>query len=211
VERLIVSNTLDVSHLGKAIGIKSSNSYIYGTIFKNETENDLFSRNFIYLHPRKRVYPYAMLWLQHSQRQQIQFRYQAGVGLTCTIINNQTHLVKASATLSKENTRYNGTSFAVEPENLTGNEVENYRATVRLFGHHSVFENKLKLQYETWYQPTFGDAENWRYQLNASVEVPLSKLISFRSSLIYAHENIVLSSIKRDDKILTFGLTLSNF
>jgi hypothetical protein len=211
VERLIISNTLDLSHLGKKVGIKSSNSYIYGTIFKNETENDVFSRNFFYLNPRKRAYPYVMAWFQHSQRQQIQFRHQVGIGATYTLIDKMNHLLKISATITREQTRYNGTSFWIEPENLTNNEITNYRATTRLLGSHTLLEKRLKILYETWYQPAFDDRTNWRYLLNAGVELPISKHISFRSTLLYTHENTVLTNIKRDDKIVVFGLSISNY
>lgn len=211
VDRFIVSNTLDLSHVGKKVGVKSSTSYIYGTIFKQETENDFFSRNFIYLNPSKRLYPYVMAWFQHSQRQQIQFRYQVGIGATYTFVNNTNHLLKLSGTLTREQTRYNGTSFWIEPENLNNNEVTNYRATARILGSHTLLSKKLKILYETWYQPAFDDNTNWRYLLNAALELPISKQVSFRSALLYTHENTVLTNIKRDDKIVTFGLSISNY
>jgi hypothetical protein len=211
VERLLITNNLDVSHVGKTIGVKSSNNYTYGTIFGFETENDVFSRNFVYLYPQRRFYPYAMLWLQSSTRQQIGFRYQAGVGVSIAIVQKPAHQLKLSTTVSQENTRYQGAVFNITPENLSGDEVSNWRGTVRLLGHHRIANNKLNIKYETWYQPAFDDANNWRYFLQAAVELPISKRFSFRSALIYSHENIVLSAIKRDDKILTFGLNIGNF
>ncbi len=65
VDRLLINTHAELSHTGKVIGAKTVTSYTYGTIFRNETENDIFSRNFIYLHPRAKVYPYAMVWLQN--------------------------------------------------------------------------------------------------------------------------------------------------
>lgn len=211
VERLLVTNNLELSHAGKAIGLKSSNNYTYGTIFGFETENDIFSRNFFYLYPQRKFYPYAMLWVQSSKRQQIDFRYQVGLGASLSIIHKSDHQLKISTTLSQENTRYLGTTFNVEPENLDLNEVSNWRSTVRLLGNHRIACNKLNIKYETWYQPAFNDANNWRYFLQTALEIPLSRHFSFRSALIYSHENIVLINIKRDDKILTFGLNIGNF
>lgn len=211
VERLIINTNFDVSHIGHHIGLKTSNTYTYGTIFKNETENDIFSRNFIYLNPRKRLYPYAMLWLQNSLRQQIDFRYQAGVGVTYQLIHQQKHQLKFSSTITREQTRYDGTAFFEIPENLSGSKIDNWRSTFRVLGEHQWFKGKLRAHYESWYQPAFDDGNNWRYYLNAAVEVPISKHVSFRSALLYSHDNIVLANIKRDDKIVTFGLSISNY
>lgn len=211
VERLLINNNLDVSHVGKRIGLKTSNTYTYGTIFKRETENDFFSRNFIYLNPSKKIYPYAMVWLQNSKRQQIEFRSQIGVGVTYTLFHTPRQLFKISGTISKEETRYNGTTFYITPENLKIDAVNNWRGTLRLLGNHRLGNRKLRLSYETWYQPAFDDQYNWRYFLNAALELPLSKHFSFRTAMVYSHDNIVLTSIKRDDKFVTFGVTFGNY
>ncbi len=211
VERLLINNTLDLSHVGKHIGIKSSNTYTYGTIFRRETENDFFSRNFMYLNPGKKLYPYIMVWLQNSKRQQINIRSQLGIGATYTIIHSPLHLIKVSGTVSVEETRYNGKSFFIVPENLEIDQVKNWRGTIRILGQHRLSNRKLRLSYETWYQPALDDNINWRYYLNAGLELPLSKHLSFRSAIVYTHDNIVLANIKRDDKFVTFGLTVGNY
>ncbi len=211
VERLLINSNLELSHGEKKIGIKSSNSYIYGTIFKRETENDMFSRNFFYLNPRNRFYPYAMLWLQNSKRQQINFRSQAGLGVSYALVSKGTHHVKVSGTITREETYYDGTNFFIIPENLEMDRVKNWRGTIRVLGNHVMANGKVKIHYETWYQPSLNDTENWRYFMNASLDVPISKHFSFRTAFLYNHDNIVLASIKRDDKIMTFGINWSNF
>ena len=211
VERLLVNTNLELSHVGETVGLKSSTSYLYGTIFSNKTEDDIFSRNFIYLYPRARFYPYAMFWVQNSKRQQIKFRYQAGFGATYGVFQLAEHHVKLSGTVTYEETRYDGTDFTVEPENLDIDNVTAWRATWRLLGEHHFAGNRLRLHYETWYQPALGDRTNWRYYLNAALDIPFTRHFSLRTALLYTHEQIVLTNIKRDDKILTFGLNWSNF
>jgi hypothetical protein len=211
VERLLISTNADLSHVGKSIGFKSSNSYLYGTIYKKETENDIFSRNFFYLHPRKRFYPYGMVWLQNSTRQQIDLRYQVGLGVTYGLVNTESNQLKISTTLTYEKTHYNGTNFFIEPKDVDSNTVTNQRVTIRLLGNHMLIKRKFKLKYETWYQPAFNDVNNWRYYLNTSLEFPVSKHFSFRTALLYTHDNMVLAGVKRDDKIMTFGVNISNY
>lgn len=211
VQRLLINNGIDLSHVGKHVGIKTSNTYIYGTIFQNKTENDFFSRNFFYYEPRARLYPFMMVWLQNSRRQQIGFRHQAGFGVTYAALQKSNHLMKVSVTVTHEQTRYNDNLFDITPKNLTGNKVQNWRGTVRAMGHYVLSNNKILLHYETWYQPAFDDTNNWRYYFNASLELPIAKYVSFRGTINYWHENLVLTRIKRDDKIVTFGLVFGNF
>jgi hypothetical protein len=211
IERLLISTSLDLSHAGKTVGLKSSTTYLYGTIFKNETENDFFSRNFIYLYPRKRLYPYAMMWLQNSVRQRIDFRYQTGVGVSYGLLHLPKQQIKISTTITHEETRYTGTDFLTEPENAEGNKIKTWRGTVRLLGHHAFADSKFKLLMETWYQTALGDSNNWRYLLSAAAEVPISSHFAFRSSLLYSYESIVLVGVEQHDSILSFGFTIKNF
>lgn len=211
VERLLITNNLDLSHVSRTIGLKSSNNYTYGTIFGRTTEDDIFSRNFLYIFPKRKIYPYAMFWAQSSTRQQIAFRYQAGLGVSISIIRKPNHQLKVSTTISQERTRYQGTTFNVNPENLDVDEISNWRSTVRLLGSHRIANGTMTIKYETWYQPALDDANNWRYFLQTALEIPVSRHFSFRSALLYSHENIVLNTIRQDDKILTFGLNIGNF
>ena len=211
VERLLINTSVDISHVGKHIGLKTSNTYTYGTIFNHETENDFFSRNFIYLSPSKKIYPYLMWWMQNSRRQRIEFRNQVGIGLSYSLLRSAHHTLKVSGTITREETRYQGTSFFIAPENLEGNEVNNWRATMRIIGQHPVFNKKLKISYESWYQPALNDSENWRYYLHAALDFPVARYVSLRATINYTHDNIVLTAIKRDDKFVTFGLTFGNY
>ncbi len=131
VERLLINSNLELSHIGKVVGVKSSNSYLYGTIYQRETENDIFSRNFFYLNPSKCFYPYIMLWLQNSTRQQIDLRYQVGLGASYGLVNTKTNQLKISATLTYQETRYNGLKFFIEPKDVEANKIKNERITVR--------------------------------------------------------------------------------
>jgi hypothetical protein len=58
VERLLLISGGELAHVQKILGFKTGNTFQYGTIRKRQTEDDLVSRNFLYLFPQARFYPY---------------------------------------------------------------------------------------------------------------------------------------------------------
>lgn len=211
VERLLWITTLEASYVEpehKIWGFKSSSIYQYGTFAKRLTENDLISRNFFYLFPKEWIYPYIMLWGEQNYRRKFNFRYQAGIGGTLVIVNEKHHSLKASLTLTNEQTTFNGNTFRDIPD-LTSNVQNLWRGTVRLAGRNSLFERKVRLEYEAWYQQSLARPDDYRYLAEAAVFVLLAKNISFRTAVSYTRDNIVLIGVERADLLLTFGLSLA--
>lgn len=211
VERLLWITTLEASYVEpeqKVWGFKSSSVYQYGTFAKRLTENDLISRNFFYMFPKEWIYPYIMLWGERNYRRKFDFRYQAGIGGTLVIVNEKHHSLKASLTLTNEQTTFNGNTFRDMPD-LTSNVQNLWRGTVRLAGRNSLFEGKVRVEYEAWYQQSFTNAEDYRYLAEAALFVPLTKTVSFRTAVSYTRDNVVLVGVERADLLLTFGLSLA--
>jgi hypothetical protein len=210
VERLLWITTLEASYVEpeqKAWGFKSSSVYQYGTFGQRLTENDIISRNFIYAFPKSWIYPYIMLWGESNYRRKFAFRYQAGVGGTVVILHEAHHTLKASLTLTNEQTTFNGSTFRDMPL-ITSNVQNLWRGTVRLAGRNSLFEGKVRVEYEAWYQQNFANSEDYRYLAEAALFVPLTKTVSFRTAVSYTRDNIVLVGVERADLLLTFGLSL---
>lgn len=211
VERLLWITTLEASYVEpeqKLWGFKSSSTYQYGTFAKRLTESDLISRNFIYAFPKEWIYPYIMLWGERNYRRKFDFRYQAGVGGTVVLINEKHHTLKASLTLTNEQTTFNGNTFRDMPD-LTSNVQNLWRGTVRLAGRNSFFEGKVRVEYEAWYQRSLISAEDYRYLAEAALFLPIAKNVSFRTALSYTRDNVVLMGVERADLLLTFGLSLA--
>lgn len=210
VERLLWITTLEASYVEseqKVWGFKSSSTYQYGTFAKRLTENDMVSRNFFYLFPKTWLYPYLMVWAEKNYRRKFDFRYQVGPGGTVVLVSEQQHTLKASLTLTNEQTTFNGNTFRDMPD-LSNNTLNLWRGTVRLAGRNALFDGKVRLEYEVWYQQGLANAEDYRYLAEAALFVPLAKNISFRTALSYTRDNVVLIGVERADLLLTFGLSL---
>ncbi len=210
VERFLWTSTGELRHVAPVWGFISTNTYQYGTIFNNKTEDDLISRNFVYLFPKKRWYPYQMTWLERNWRRKIDHRYQIGLGGTWVVIRQSKHLLKLSLTGTYESTHFRGINFENYPDGETST-IRTWRATVRVFGNNVIGKNKLRLRYEAWIQPSLEDADNFRYHLEGVASLPMGKRFSLQTNVNYSFENIVLESIKQRDLIWTFGISFQSF
>jgi hypothetical protein len=210
VERLLWITTAEISFVEpeeKMWGFKSANTYQYGTFAKRLTENDIISRNFVYLFPKTWLYPYVMLWLEKNYRRRFDMRYQLGPGATLVVLNERYHTLKISATLTNEQTTFNGSTFRDMPD-LAGNVQNLWRITGRVAGRSVFFDSKLRLLYEAWYQQGLSGAQDYRYLVEAALEFPFARNAAVRSALSYTRDNVVLVGVERADVLLTFGLSL---
>lgn len=207
VERLLILSSADITIIEEPLAFRSSNTYQYGTVGKKLTENDLFSRNFLYLFPVNEVYPYLMGWIETNKRRNFSLRYQIGPGFSWGVIRDESSTIKISFTTTYEMTNYRNSVYSDEKYNGE-NKIDLFRGTIRLFGKHLLFENKIKLAYEGWGQMAFEDKDNYRLYGNIVVEYPLTKLLSFRTGYNFYYESVVLSGVKPRDSFLFFGVSI---
>lgn len=210
VERFLVTGRGELRHVEKNWGLFSGNTYLRGSIFGNRTEDDIISRNFLYLFPRRRWYPYQMTWLERNWRRRIDFRYQVGLGGTFAAVQRPRHLLKLSLTGTFEHTRFRGEEYEAPFADLTGNSIDTWRATARVFGRHQLNARNLQLRYECWVQPSLTDLENVRYHVESALSLPVAGRLSVLTEVNYTYERIVLRGIKRGDLIWSFGLAFAN-
>jgi hypothetical protein len=90
---------------------KSQNNSLYQEFGQKKSDNDVFSRNYLYYKPKNKIYPFGIAYLSSNYRRKIDFRYFTGAGLTYQIWNTKTNIVKLSASLVYEETKFKTTSF----------------------------------------------------------------------------------------------------
>lgn len=207
VEMLALRGKADVSFAPlKKVVFKSQSSYLYQEFFKRQADEDIFSRNFLYLNPKAKVYPFAIAFLSTNFRREIDFRYFIGFGLTWQVIRHQKHLLKAALSGIYENTDFAKTTFNESQYN--GNQfIQTWRTTFWLFGRHQLASRKLVFHYDFYAQPSVEQGDNLRWQAEAGLDIPLWKGLSFSSNFIYTYESIVIEKQKNQDSILTFGFS----
>jgi Protein of unknown function, DUF481 len=207
VEQFMLLGTSELAHVQEHWGVKSAMSYQYGTFFYRQTLGEGIWRNFMYLNPKARLYPYLMLWYQQSHQRGIDHRKQVGPGLTYVLVRERKgHLLKLSATGTYETNRFRSAFFRERPD-LTSTEQETWRITGRLYGEHKLVDGLLRLQYEAWVQPSLTDADNLRAHVEAALSIPLKKGFALRQAVNWSYESVVQQRNSYEDLLWTFGIS----
>ena len=204
IDRLLYKADGQVRLAGNQLGFSQDASYLYGTFGPFQTENDLLVRSFGYWQPRKRVYPYVMVWAETVFRRRIDFRYVAGPGITWVALRKPGHVLKASATAGYEYADYLNDRLR-NLENPT-EVVTVYRAIFRLFGQHQL-PGKLRLSYEGWYQMGLDLPNHYRMFGQVGLQLPVTRTLSFRTDLSYQYEHVVVRGFDQEDNYLTVGMS----
>ena len=206
VEQFMLLGTAEVAHVQERWGFKSATNYQYGTFFSRQTLGEGIWRNFLYLNPRDRLYPYLMLWYQQSYQRGIENRTQVGPGMTYVLLRRNAHVLKVSVTGTYETSTFRTARYR-ERADLSDVVLETWRFTGRLFGEHRMFDGMLRLQYEGWVQPSLTDGENLRALVDAGLNVPLKKGFALRQSFRWSYESVVQQRNTYEDLLWTFGIS----
>jgi len=115
-----------------------------------------------------------------------------------------------SLTSEYEQTRFNETNF--NRNEYDGNEsIKTFRGTIWVNGKYTLLKKRLILTHEFYYQPSLEEGNNYRYQADLGLELPLWKFLNFKINYVQTYESIVIQNQKQRDDFLTFGFTIKNF
>ncbi len=203
---LSVRGKLDFSFVpNKKWAIKSQNSSLYQAFFNRKADNDVFSRNYLYYNTQQRLYPFGIAYVSTNFRRKINLRYFTGGGITYKVLDTDKSDLKISASAVYENTKFADNVFNFSTYNGMEN-IHVWRATLYFAGWTYLLQNRIRLYYDGFWQPALSDKNNYRTQIDLGIEFPVWKGLSFNVFYTSLFENVVVSGIKQDDKILTFGL-----
>ncbi|CCH00736.1 hypothetical protein FAES_2727 [Fibrella aestuarina BUZ 2] len=184
---------------------KSQNASLYQAFYGLRADNDLFSRNYLYYRPDRRVYPFGIAYVSTNYRRKIDLRYFAGAGLTLRLIRSPENGLRVSAGGVYETSRFMGTTFN-EPRYNGASSIALWRATTWLGGWHTLLDGHLRIYYDAYYQPAFSDANNARWQYDVGVDFPVWRGLTVTLLYTATHEQLVVTAIRPDDRLLTMGL-----
>lgn len=189
----------------EVVVFKSQNSSLYQAFYGKKADNDVFSRNYLHYKPQHKVYPFAIGYISTNYRRKIDVRYFAGAGVTYQLVNKPLHTIKLSASAVHEQTKFTATTYNFSEYNGT-DKINLWRGTLYAAGWDYFFQSRLRFYYDAYWQPAFNNSNNHRTQVDAGVDFPVWKGLSFTVLYTFTHENVVVYNIFPEDKILTFGL-----
>jgi hypothetical protein len=211
VETLIFRAQSEVSFTPWKKGVfKTKNSYVYQEFGKEKADEDILSLNFLYFNPEKKIYPFVLAFVSTNYRREIDIRSLYGAGMTYQIINKKEQWLKLSISSEYEQTSFSKTVFNRSEYN--GDEsINTFRSTLWVNGRYQLFKKKVILNHESYFQPSLEHQNNFRWQADIGLELPVWKFMNFKINYLHTFESIVIENQKQEDTYLTFGVTLKNY
>jgi hypothetical protein len=211
VETLIFRAKTDLSFKPwKNWVFKNQNSYVYQEFGKEKADEDILSLNFLYLNPERKIYPFVLGFVSTNFRREIDLRSLVGAGVTFQILNKEKDWLKLSFSSEYEQTRFNETDFNILE--YDGNaSINTFRVTLWFNGKYHLFKNKIILNHENYFQPSLEESNNFRWQADVGLELPIWKFLNLKINYRHTFESIVIENQKQEDRFLTFGFTLKSY
>ena len=211
VETLIFRAKTDLSFKPwKKWVFKNQNSYVYQEFGKEKADEDILSLNFLYLNPERKIYPFILGFVSTNFRREIDLRSLVGAGVTFQILNKEKDWLKLSISGEYEQTRFKKTDFNILA--YDGNaSINTFRVTLWVNGKYHLFKNKMILTHESYFQPSLEQSNNFRWQADVGLELPIWKFLNLKINYRRTFESIVIENQKEEDRFLTFGFTLKSY
>ncbi|MEO1652518.1 MAG: DUF481 domain-containing protein, partial [Bacteroidota bacterium] len=143
-------------------------------------------------------------------RREIELRYLLGLGATFQILNTKKNWLKCSLTTELERTRFGQTDF--NRSEFDGKEsIRTFRATLWINGKYHLFDKRLIISHESYFQPSLQQGNNFRWQADLTLELPIWKFLNFRINYLHTFESVVIEGQEQEDQFLTVGFTLKSY
>ncbi|NRA91329.1 MAG: DUF481 domain-containing protein [Psychroserpens sp.] len=189
---------------------KSKNSFVYQEFGKEKADADILSLNFVYFNPQKKIYPLFLGFLSTNFRREIDVRSLVGAGVSVNVINEKENWLKFSLTSEYEQTNFAESDF--NRDDYDGStDIDTFRATIWISGKYQIIKDKLIFTHENYFQPSLEESDNFRWQSDFGIEIPVWKFLNFKVNYLHTFESIVIEGQEQDDRFLTFGLKLKSY
>ncbi len=69
----------------------------------------------------------------------------------------------------------------------------------------------MMLTHESYVQPSLERSDNYRWEAEVSLGLPLWKFLDFKINYRHTFESVVITSQRQEDRFFTFGFTLKSY
>lgn len=189
---------------------KTTNSYVYQEFGNVKADEDILSLNFFYLNPDRKVHPFVLGFFSTNFRREIDLRYLLGGGWTFQLYTKENDWLKVSLSTEYERTRFRNTNF--NRSQYDGNSIiDTFRGTIWVSGRYHLFEDNVVVTHQSYFQPSLEKRNNYRWQFDLGLELPIWDFLSFKINYLETFESIVIAGQNQEDRFLTFGFTLKSY
>jgi hypothetical protein len=197
VNRSLMVLRAELTFSGPLINIATNPRFTYGKQNGLLAERDSYVDLFADVFKKRKTYLFGLGALETSNLRRIDLRVMAGAGVGLRLLQSEFHdLSLTDAVL------YESTDFYEKAR------VTTIRNSFRIKGKHAFAEKKVIFNHLTFIQPALNDFSNVRWNTILSVELPVNKWVTLRTSFENSYESVVEATRKRNDSRITFGVAI---
>jgi hypothetical protein len=199
VNRSLMVLRAELTFSGPALNIATNPRFTYGKQNGILAERDSYLDLYVDVFKKRRTYAFGLGVLENSNLRRIDLRQMAGAGIGYRVVKNKTNDLSLTDAILYESTNFREIST-----------VTTIRNSFRIKGKHSFIQDKLRFNHLTFIQPALNDFSNVRWNTIMSLELPLNKWVTIRTSFENSYESVVEATRKRNDSRITFGVAVGN-
>lgn len=199
VNRSLMVLRAELVFSGPVINIATNPRFTYGEQNGVLAERDTYVDLFVDVFKKRKTYVFGLAALETSNLRRIDLRQMAGAGVGYRLLQAKSHDLSLTDALLYESTNF-----------LEKSTVTTIRNSFRIKGKHSFLSDKFRFNHLTFIQPALNDLSNLRWNTILSVELPLNKWVTLRTSFENSYESVVEAGRKRNDSRITFGISVGN-
>ena len=199
VNRSLMVLRAEILATGPLMSIATNPRFTYGKQNGVLAERDSYVDLFIDIFKKRRTYVFGLGVLETSNLRRIDLRQMGGAGVGFRVLRSKNNTLSLTDALL-----YESTNFRELPTLTT------IRNSFRIKGKHSFAQDKVRLNHITFIQPALDDLSNIRWNTIISIELPINKWVTLRTSFENSYESVVEATRKRNDSRITFGIAVGN-
>lgn len=199
VNRSLMVLRAEVTFSGPVINIATNPRFTYGKQNGILAERDSYVDVFVDVFKKSKTYLFGLGALETSNLRKIDLRQMAGAGIGYRLVQNINNNLSLTNAILYESTDFQEKSL-----------VKTIRNSFRVKGKHSVLQDKIRFNHITFLQPALNDFSNFRWNTIMSIELPINKWVTLRTSFENSYESVVEATRKQNDSRITFGVSVGN-
>jgi hypothetical protein len=199
INRSLMILRTELVFAGPVVTVMTNPRFTYGEQKNVLAERELYTDLFIDIHEERKVYGFGLGILERSNLRAIDVRKMGGLGFGWRLFQGKQNSLSLTNAIIYESTR-----FRSRPD------VTTTRNSLRIKGIHHFSKSKLRFNHLTFIQPSITNLANLRWNTILSLEAPVSKWVSLRTSFENSYESIVEAGRKKNDSRLTVGFAVGN-
>lgn len=207
-ERLQFINQLNASFDTKTRNwnIHTRHLYLYQSVFGNQSQDDYLTRNFLTYRINQQWDVFGAFFLEKYLIKRIDLHTQFGIGTRWAVIKKPRSLIQIGLMASYSNKVYVAANFE-DFDNKGADTIEAFMISPILNSRLVLVPERLFFNLLFWYQQDVAEIQNWRFNLETALLMPVYKGLNLKVSFNNFYENINLVGVQANDTFLTYGVS----